>query len=75
MQPIQRPEKLPALPAGLDLGQLPSVTDLEAAVAAAFSGRQAPEVKAVPLSHGSDLNTLYGCMCHQGKSCMLPTQS
>ncbi len=45
MQPLQKPDKLPALPPGLDEGQLPSVTDLEAAVAGAFSGRQAPEVK------------------------------
>ncbi|KAL0021846.1 hypothetical protein WJX77_007187 [Trebouxia sp. C0004] len=45
-QPLQRPKKLPALPAGLDVGQVPSATDLEAAVTAAFSGRQAPEVSA-----------------------------
>ena len=54
MQPVQRPEKLPALPAGLDLGQLPSVTDLEVAVAAAFSGRQAPEVNQCHLKHCMD---------------------
>lgn len=47
MQPIQRPKTLPALPPGLDVGDLPSVTDLEAAVVAAFSGSQAPEVAAL----------------------------
>ena len=50
-QPLQRPEKLPALPAGLDVGQVPSATDLEAAVTAAFSGRQAPEVNLHELQH------------------------
>lgn len=50
-QPLQRPKKLPALPAGLDVGQVPSVTDLEAAVTAAFSGRQAPEVNLHELQH------------------------
>jgi len=44
-QPLQRPKNLPALPAGLDVGRVPSATDLEAAVTAAFSGRQAPEVE------------------------------
>lgn len=44
MQPVQRPSKLPALPLGLDVGEVPSVTDLEAAVVAVFSGTQAPEV-------------------------------
>ncbi len=50
-QPLQRPDKLPALPAGLDVGQVPSVTDLEAAVTTAFSGRQAPEVNLHELQH------------------------
>ena len=44
MQPVHKPSKLPALPLGLDVGEVPSVTDLKAAVVAAFSGRQAPEV-------------------------------
>lgn len=50
-QPLQRPKKLSALPAGLDVGQVPSTTDLEAAVTAAFSGRQAPEVSLHELRH------------------------
>ncbi len=52
-QPLQRPKKLPALPAGLDVGQVPSTTDLEAAVTAAFSGRQAPEVNLHELRHNN----------------------
>ena len=45
MEPLQKPQRLPALPLGLDAGQLPSLAELEAAVAAAFFDRQAPEVK------------------------------
>ena len=69
LHPIQRPEKLPALPAGLDLGQLPSVTDLEAAVTAAFSSRQAPEVKP---SHNSPPAARAACFlfCHYSTGCL-----
>ena len=47
LKPLEAPKRLPALPSGLDAGQVPSVAELEAAVAAAFSGRQAAEVKPV----------------------------
>ena len=47
LKPLEAPQRLPALPSGLDAGQVPSLPDLEAAVAAVFSGRQAAEVKAV----------------------------
>lgn len=56
LQPIEKPQNMPALPSGLDVGQLPSLAELEAAVAAAFSGRQASEVN--PNMHlGGTLNT------------------
>lgn len=42
--PFERPEKLPALPAGLHLGEVPSVDELQAAVKAAFEGKQTAEV-------------------------------
>ena len=45
LEPIEKPQRLPALPSGLSAGQMPSLAELEAAVAAAFSGRQASEVK------------------------------
>ena len=44
LQPLDRLNEISALPSGLNVGQLPSVADLKAAVEAAFSGRQAPEV-------------------------------
>ena len=52
LEPIEAPQRLPALPSGLDAGQVPSLAELEAAVAAAFSGRQAAEVNA--FMHHSD---------------------
>ena len=42
--PLDQPEKLPALSAGLDLGEIPSVGVLQAAVKAAFEGKQTAEV-------------------------------
>ena len=47
LKPLEAPKRLPALPSGLHTGQLPSLAELNAAVAAAFSGRQAAEVKPV----------------------------
>lgn len=44
LQPVEAPQHLPALPSGLDAGQVPSLAELEAAVAAVSSGRQAAEV-------------------------------
>lgn len=44
LKPLETPQRLAALPSGLDAGQVPSLADLEAAVAAAFAGRQAAEV-------------------------------
>lgn len=42
--PLDCPEKLPVLPAGLDLGEMPSADELQAAVKAAFEGKQTAEV-------------------------------
>ena len=42
--PCEWPEKLPALPAGVGLGEIPSVDELHAAVKAAFEGKQTAEV-------------------------------
>ncbi|KAL3142035.1 hypothetical protein ABBQ32_004668 [Trebouxia sp. C0010 RCD-2024] len=47
LQPVEAPQHLPALPSGLDAGQVPSLAELEAAVAAVSSGRQAAEVAAL----------------------------
>lgn len=47
LKPLEAPKRLPALPSGLDAGQVPSVAELKAAVAAAYSGGQTAEVKPV----------------------------
>lgn len=55
LTPLEAPKRLPALPSGLDAGQVPSVAELEAAVAAAFCGRQATEVRPV-MCHADPTN-------------------
>ena len=57
LKPLEAPQRLPALPSRLDAGQVPSLADLEAAVAAAFSGRQAAEVKPV-MFHADPATTI-----------------
>ncbi|KAL3153511.1 hypothetical protein ABBQ38_011843 [Trebouxia sp. C0009 RCD-2024] len=47
LHPIEAPQHLPALPSGLDAGQVPLFSELKDAVAAASSGRQAAEVAAL----------------------------
>lgn len=42
--PVDRPDKLPALPAGVELGELPSAEEVKAAIKAAFEGKQTAEV-------------------------------
>lgn len=44
LKPLETPQRLAALPSGLDAGQVPSLADLEAAVAAAFTRKQTAEV-------------------------------
>ena len=68
LQPIETPQHLPALPSGLDAGQVPLLAELETAVAAALSGRQAAEVKSLITDCMALSNTqLIGIprMCHQ----------
>lgn len=47
LHPIEAPQHLPALPSGLDAGQVPLFSELKDAVAAASSGRQAAEVNVI----------------------------
>ena len=44
LKPLETPQRLAALPSGLDSGQVPSLAELEAAVAAAFTRKQSAEV-------------------------------
>ena len=46
--PLDTPDKLPSCPARDDVGELPSVTELQGAIKAAFRGSQTEEVSPVP---------------------------
>ena len=57
--PLAAPIKLPACPAREDVGELPSVTELQRAIKAAFKGSQTAEVGPMPCG---SIGALSSCM-------------